>query len=155
MRSATPRQFAEQSRAGGSGVEPAGAGRPGAGRPPSRRAAAGRGRTRGGRGMVTAELATGLLVVGLVLFLAASLVGLLVEQDRLEASATQIARSRARGDQKALAQATKSVPANAQVTTRVESGWVRVQVRWRANFGPVATIDLTASGSAPLEPGQS
>lgn len=115
-----------------------------------------RGRSRHrGRGMVTAELATGLLVVGLVLYLAASLVGLLVEQDRLEASATQIARSRARGDQKATTEAIAKVPAGAQVNTTVESGWVRVQVRWRAKFGPVANIDLTAKGTAPLEPGQS
>ena len=116
-----------------------------------RHSSPGRGRS---RGMVTLELAVGLLTAALALFGAASVIGLLMLQDRAESIAGQAARHAARGDTKQLKRVKAFAPSNSSVDVVTRNGWVHATVTVKRSWGPIGPVEVRASAQQPLEPGE-
>jgi hypothetical protein len=110
----------------------------------------------GETGMVTAELAVVLPALILVLAVALSALGLVVDQVRCVDAATAAARAAARGDSTAAvhAVAARSAPSGSSVATTVGGGLVTVTVSaGRARLGGLVPLPLHpgASATAQLE----
>lgn len=105
------------------------------------------------RGMVTAELAVGLLAVGMVLTLCCWVLTLVVVQTRCEDTASQVARQLARGDTAAARQAEHRAPKGSEITRRSASGTVTVKVQVERSLGSIGPVQLSGDATADLEPG--
>lgn len=108
------------------------------------------------RGSVTAELAVGLLVVGVVLLLAGWLAAAGAAQVRVQLAAGAAARALARGEDPAtVQQRVASAVGEGARSERVDAdGLVRVRVVTPLQV-PVldARLEVTGEAVAPLEPG--
>lgn len=111
-------------------------------------------RRRGSRGMVTAELAVSTLAVLAVLTMMCWAIYLVVLQVRCVATAGEVARQAARGDQAAVRRAERNAPSGASV--RVKAGRqttsVVVTVRARPLARWLVAVPLQAEARVATEP---
>lgn len=111
-------------------------------------------RGRGQRGMVTLELAIGILSAAIVLFCCSAALALLILQDQLEVVATQSARHAARGDTEQVEDVKRKAPRGARVDVTKADGWATSTASAQRRWGQLGPFTVTATASAPLEPGE-
>lgn len=103
------------------------------------------------RGMVTAELAVGVLVAGMLLAVMSGVLGLAILQDRCRDVAGLVAREVARGDEVGERVARSHAPAGADIEVDTASGWIRVTVTAQRRWGRLGPVRLVGEAVAPLE----
>lgn len=105
------------------------------------------------RGMVTAELAVGSIAVVIMVMLCVGLAAMIVTQLRCVDVASEVARQAARGDESAVAEARRGVPAGGTVEVRRTGGAVVVVVSAPVTLPPLPAVTVTGRAETLAEPG--